>query len=61
MVAVGKGKMNIRPIVTAADPAVLRWLVVELDECATDMLDAIRDSYTWLVSQGFAMGRTPTS
>ena len=61
MVAVGKGKMNIRPIVTAADPAVLRWLVVELDECATDMLDAVRDSYTWLVSQGFAMGRTPTS
>jgi sugar phosphate isomerase/epimerase len=59
MVAVGSGKMSFRPILSAADPAVLRWLVVELDECATDMLQAVRASYDWLVDQGMATGRKP--
>ena len=59
MLAVGKGKMSFRPILTAADPAVLRWLVVELDDCATDMLQAVKDSYDWLVNQGMATGRKP--
>lgn len=57
MVAVGKGKMPVAKVVGAADPAVLRWLVVELDECATDMLQAVQDSYTYLVRKGLAKGR----
>jgi sugar phosphate isomerase/epimerase len=61
MVAVGSGKMSFRPILAAADPAVLRWLVVELDACATDMLQAVKESYDWLVGRGMAAGRKPPS
>ena len=57
MVAVGQGKMPIKKVIDAADPNVLRWLVVELDECATDMLTAVRESYTWLTREGLAKGR----
>jgi sugar phosphate isomerase/epimerase len=57
MLAVGKGKMPTRKVIEAADAAVLRWLVVELDACATDMLQAVRDSYDWLTREGLARGR----
>ncbi len=57
MVAVGSGKMDIRKVIGAADPKVLQWLVVELDACATDMLQAVRASYDWLVGSGLATGR----
>ncbi len=57
MVAVGSGKMDVAKVVAAADPKVLRWLVVELDACATDMLEAVRQSYDWLVGKGLATGR----
>ncbi|KPK83628.1 MAG: hypothetical protein AMJ81_07735 [Phycisphaerae bacterium SM23_33] len=54
--AVGKGKMDIPAVVNAADPKVLRWLVVELDECATDMTQAVRESYEYLAGQGLGSG-----
>jgi sugar phosphate isomerase/epimerase len=57
MVAVGSGKMDFRKVIGAADPKVLQWLVVELDACATDMLQAVRASYDWLVGNGLATGR----
>jgi sugar phosphate isomerase/epimerase len=57
MVAVGHGKMPVKKVIEAADPKVLRWLVVELDACATDMLQAVRDSYDWLTKEGLAKGR----
>jgi sugar phosphate isomerase/epimerase len=57
MLALGSGKMEIPAIVAAADPKVLRWLVVELDSCATDMLEAVEKSYLYLTSQGLAEGR----
>lgn len=52
--ALGKGKMDIPPILAAADPSVLRWLVVELDECGTDMWTAVEESYMYLVGSGVA-------
>lgn len=55
--AVGSGKMDIPAVVGAADPCVLEWLVVELDECATDMLEAVDQSYKYLSSKGFGTGR----
>jgi sugar phosphate isomerase/epimerase len=58
MVAVGSGKVDVASVIAAADPAVLRWLVVELDACATDMLTAIEGSYRFLTSKGFAQGRS---
>jgi len=54
--AVGSGKMDIPACVQAADPSVLRWLIVELDDCATDMMQAVRDSYAYLTGQGLAEG-----
>lgn len=54
--AVGKGKMDIPAVVKAADPKVLKWLIVELDECATDMMGAVEDSYAYLTSTGLAEG-----
>ena len=59
MTAVGKGKVNIPAVIAAADPKVLRWLIVELDACATDMTQAVADSYRYLVGQGLASGRKP--
>ncbi len=52
MSAVGTGVMPIAEIIAAA-PAV-EWKVVELDECATDVLTAVRDSAGWLRAHGFA-------
>jgi hypothetical protein len=57
MVAVGSGKMHFPTVIGAADAKVLQWLVVELDECATDMLQAVRASCDWLVGRGLASGR----
>jgi len=57
MTAVGKGKLDFPAIIKAADPKVLRWLVVELDACATDMFQAVEDSYRYLVGNGLATGR----
>ena len=54
--AVGKGKMNIPAIVKAADPKILKWLVVELDACATDMMTAVKESYDYLTKQGLGEG-----
>jgi len=54
--AVGKGKMNIPSIVKAADPKTLKWLVVELDSCATDMMTAVKESCDYLTSQGLGEG-----
>ncbi len=54
--AVGAGKMDIPAVVNAADPNVLEWLIVELDSCATDMMQAVVDSYRYLTENGLAEG-----
>jgi sugar phosphate isomerase/epimerase len=59
MTAVGSGKQNMSSIVKAADPAVTKWLVVELDACDGDMWKAIEDSYHYLVGSGLAAGNKP--
>ncbi len=56
MVAVGAGAMDWRAIIPAASAA--EWLVVELDRCATDMLEAVEDSYLFLTQEGYAHGST---
>lgn len=54
---VGMGKLDIPGIINAADNDTLQWLIVELDECATNMLDAVRHSYEFLVGNELARGR----
>lgn len=54
MVAVGEGVMNWSSIISASQAD---YLIVELDRCATDMLEAVSRSYSYLTSKGFAHGR----
>ncbi len=55
MVAVGDGVIDVAAIVRAAEGRV-EWLIVELDECATDMMEAVERSYDYLVKGGLARG-----
>ncbi len=55
-VALGQGMMDIAGILEAAAPNI-EWAVVELDRCATDMTQAVRESYAYLVGKGLAQGR----
>lgn len=48
MTAVGAGKMDFPPIIKAAKFAEL--LIVELDECGTDMTVAVEESFNYLKS-----------
>ena len=50
MTAVGTGVMDI-PAILHANPAVA-WQVVELDECATDMVTALAESAAYLARDG---------
>ncbi len=54
--AVGAGKMQWAPIF-AELPSSVEWLVAELDDCATDMLQAAAKSYAFLTKNGYAQGR----
>ena len=56
MTAVGKGVLDW-PAVVAAASDNLQWMVVELDSCDTDMMQAVEDSYKYLVGNGLAQGR----
>jgi sugar phosphate isomerase/epimerase len=50
MTPVGTGVVPIPEIIRATDPDVLKWLIVELDECDCDMFDAVKQSYEYLAS-----------
>ncbi len=54
MVAVGDGVMDIAGVIGAGSSA--EWLIVELDRCATDMLQAVEKSYQYLIEKGLADG-----
>ena len=54
--AVGSGKLDMPSIIGAADPNVLEWLIVEIDACETDMLEAVEQSYKYLTSNKLALG-----
>ena len=55
-VAIGSGKMDIPSAVQAADEKILRWLIVELDVCATDMFSAVENSYRYITDSGLGYG-----
>ena len=56
MVAAGEGVMDFPAIIKASE-ATTEWLIVELDQCATDMMAAVEKSYTYLVGEGLARGK----
>jgi sugar phosphate isomerase/epimerase len=55
--AVGSGKMPVADILAASGS--VEWNVVEFDACATDVLEALGDSLTWLVNHGLADAPSP--
>jgi len=56
MTALGQGNIDI-PGIVAASANTAEWHIVELDRCATDMLQALEDSYRYLTGAGLARGR----
>lgn len=57
MTALGGGTMRIREALAAAEKSKAEWYIVELDACATDMVEAVRESYTFLTGNMLATGR----
>ena len=55
MVAVGEGEMDFAPIIEASH-GTSDWLIVELDRCETDMMEAVEKSYNYLVERDLARG-----
>ncbi|MCU1679419.1 MAG: xylose isomerase [Amycolatopsis sp.] len=55
MVPVGQGRVDV-PAVLAAGTGV-RWHIVELDRSRIDMIEALRQSYSYLVGEGLSRGR----
>lgn len=53
--AVGEGVLDYTTIIPAAKHA--EYMIVELDRCATDMMEAVEKSYIYLTEQGLAHGR----
>ena len=51
MLAVGEGAMDFPAVIAAAGDAP-DWLIVELDRCGTDMMEAVAKSCRYLVDNG---------
>ncbi|MCU0493916.1 MAG: sugar phosphate isomerase/epimerase [Chloroflexaceae bacterium] len=56
MLAVGSGTVDVPGALAAG--AAADWLIVELDEFAGDMFDAVAQSFNYLVQEGLGHGRT---
>lgn len=54
----GEGKVDFPAIVAAAGNTT-EWMIVELDRCDTDMMEAVEKSYRYLVGNGLATGNQP--
>ena len=48
--------MDIGAIIEAADEEILEWIIVELDDCDTDMMTAVQQSYSYLTNNNLATG-----
>lgn len=55
MTAVGQGKVDIAGVLQSN--LDVQWHVVELDECGTDMFEAVAASHDYLVGNGLSAGR----
>jgi sugar phosphate isomerase/epimerase len=56
MQALGEGVTDFQSIIDAGGDDV-DWWIVELDRCATDMVEAVEKSYAFLTEKGYARGR----
>lgn len=56
MLAVGDGVIDVPSIVRAGEDTT-KWLIVEIDRCATDMMEAVEKSFQYLVEAGLGHGK----
>ncbi len=56
MVAVGDGTLDYHDIIGASQENA-EWLIVELDKCATDVMEAVAKSQAYLTREGLAHGK----
>jgi sugar phosphate isomerase/epimerase len=54
--AVGDGVLDFPSIIKAGGENT-EWVIVEMDACATDMLEAVQKSYSYLVNNQLAVGK----
>ncbi len=57
MTAVGDGIMDFHSIVEAGGTTT-EWMIVELDRCDTDMIEAVEKSYIYLTTKELAHGKS---
>ncbi len=55
MVAVGQGKLQWAEIFSSMTASSVDWVIVEFDQCDTDILTAVDLSRKYLVSEGYGM------
>jgi len=55
MVAAGSGIMDF-PAIARAGAGTVEWMIIEMDRCATDMMEAVEASYRYMTSAGLACG-----
>jgi sugar phosphate isomerase/epimerase len=56
MTAVGEGKVDTAGVIQAGSEHT-EWLIVELDRCGTDMVEAVEKSFSYLVDNGLGQGK----
>ncbi len=56
MIPLGSGKLPIPAILAEADPKLVKWVIVELDNCAIDIYRGIKKSYQYLTKNGLCIG-----
>jgi sugar phosphate isomerase/epimerase len=56
MTAVGDGNLDFHSILRAGGNNT-EWLIVEIDRCATDMVEAVQRSLQYLVANGLGIGK----
>jgi sugar phosphate isomerase/epimerase len=61
MTPAGSGKQDFVAIMAAANPAVLRFGVLEIDEVPGEMMQAVEQSYRFLVGRGLCEGNRPVA
>lgn len=56
MTPVGEGSLDF-PGIVAAGAGHTEWLIVEMDKCPTDMMEAVDRSHAYLTGKGLARGK----
>ncbi|MBM3500994.1 MAG: sugar phosphate isomerase/epimerase [Armatimonadetes bacterium] len=55
--ALGAGQVNLPAAISALDPAVTQWLIVEQDLSDGDMMQDVKTSYAYLTANGLGEGK----